>query len=234
MKYFVISDIHGYYNVLRKTLFKSGFNESNKNHHLVILGDLFDRGPQSKEVLEYVYELSINDKATIILGNHDSYLLEFIEKNYTRTLFNIQHNGFGQTLKSLSSLDPSPDNLDSMRGVIIQRYPFLYKWISSFPWFIEKGRYIFVHGGVDGGKDWKHLTRKDYIWSREINLEPVVGKTVVAGHHRVATIRYPNVNYFELYRTNPSAFDTLYEPGKILIDRFVEVSQELNVLIIDL
>jgi serine/threonine protein phosphatase 1 len=234
MKYFVISDVHGYYSVLRETLLKNGFNESNNNHHLVILGDLFDRGPQSKEVLEYVYELSQNDKATIILGNHDSFLLEFIEKNYARTLFNIQHNGFGETLRSLSLLDPSPDNLDTIRDVIIKRYPFLYEWINSFPWFLEKGKYIFGHGGVDGNTDWKRLKRKDYIWSREITLEPIDGKTVVAGHHRVATIRYPNSNYFELYRNNPSAFDILYEPGKILIDRFVEISQELNVLIIDL
>jgi hypothetical protein len=33
---------------------------------------------------------------------------------------------------------------------------------------------------------------------------------------------------------HPDAFDILYEEGKILIDGFVEVSDRINVLILDL
>jgi serine/threonine protein phosphatase 1 len=57
-KYFIISDIHGHYNEMITALNNAGFNH-NSNHILIVLGDMFDRGNQSKEVLEYLHELSL-------------------------------------------------------------------------------------------------------------------------------------------------------------------------------
>ena len=46
MKYFVISDIHSYYDEMIDSLKNYSFDVSNKEHHLLVLGDLFDRGPK--------------------------------------------------------------------------------------------------------------------------------------------------------------------------------------------
>ncbi|AIO18166.1 diadenosine tetraphosphatase [Candidatus Izimaplasma bacterium HR1] len=232
----MISDIHSHYLSMINALTEKKFDSNNPEHHLLVLGDLFDRGDFAVEVLEYLYELNQNDKATIILGNHDSFLLDFLEGQKERVHFNIKFNGFGKTLLQLSGLEPDNDNLDEIHTLINERFPNLQSWLESFPYFLEIGDYIFVHGGIDGTKlDWKtNSSRRDFIWSREIKLHRIEGKIVVAGHHRVATIRKQTLDYDLLYKSNPKMFDILYEDGKILIDRFVEVSNELNVLVLEM
>jgi len=236
VKYFVISDIHAHYDAMISALENAGYNSRNQQHHLLILGDLFDRGMQTVKVLEYLYPLSLEDKVTIILGNHDSYLLDFLKGDDSRAYFNILRNGFGETLQQLSGMEPVPENFIEIRENIINQYSFLASWIDSFPLFLEIKDYVFVHGGIDGSIiNWQEtLTQNDFIWGREIQLQRIPNKIVVAGHHRVATIRKPTEDYHKLFKNHPELFDILYEEGKILIDRFVEVSNEINVLILDL
>lgn len=231
MEYFVISDIHGYYTVMKDSLTQAGYDHTNPNHHLIVVGDMFDRGHQSKEVLEFLYPLERAGNATVILGNHDTFLIELFEGNYDRVGFNMLYNGFDKTLWSLSGIRPSIDNIEEVHQKIDWNHPYLYQWLISLPYYHEVGDYIFVHGGIDGGKlDWKTMTSNhEFIWSREHKLPPVEGKTVVAGHTRVPTIRIDTNDYHRLYLTDPSYFDILHLDGKILIDRYVEVSQELNV-----
>lgn len=46
MTYFVTSDIHGFYTIFKKALKKAKFDINNKDHVLIICGDLFDRGEE--------------------------------------------------------------------------------------------------------------------------------------------------------------------------------------------
>ncbi len=236
MTYYIISDIHSHYNAMVKALLKSGYNSENTDHHLIVLGDLFDRGKQPKEVLEFLYKLSLEGKASIIIGNHDTYLLDFLEGNRKNVLINIELWGFGDTLEDLSGMKPIEENLDKIKEIIENEYSFLKSWLLSFPYYIELGDYIFVHGGVDGKLfDWKTVSsERDFVWNREHELAPVNGKIVIAGHTRVATIRKKTNDYDLLFLHNPEMFDILYKKGKILIDRYVEVSNEINVLKLDI
>ena len=204
MKYFVISDIHAHYDAMITALHKSGYYQDNDNHHLIILGDLFDRGMQTVQVLEYLYPLYLQDKVTIILGNHDSFLLDFLDGNDTRSYFNVVRNGFGDTLYQLSNIEPTLENFPDIRNTIMDQYSFLKNLISSFPYYLEIDKYVFVHGGIDGSKqDWKNtLTKDDYIWGREIQFSPIPGKITVAGHHRVATIRKQTKDYKTLFKNS--------------------------------
>ena len=236
MKYFIISDIHSHYSAMITALNNEGYNSDNSDHHLLVLGDLFDRGTEALEVLDYLHTLSIQDKATILLGNHDKFLLDFLEGVHGRVLFNIARNGFGKTLEQLSGMVPNEDNLQEVQLAIEVNFPYLCEWLSSFQLYLEIENYVFVHGGIDGKLvDWKNMsTIRDFTWGREYNLDRIPGKIVVAGHHRVATIRQKTKDYDLLYSTNPELFDIMYEDGKILIDRFVEVSKEINILTLDL
>lgn len=235
MIYFCVSDIHGHYDSLITALNEAGFNKDLPQHHLIVIGDLFDRGNQSNKVLDYLYELSNNEKTTIVLGNHDTFLLELFESNYMRVRFNILKNGFLNTLKSLSMIDNfNPDfdeEIDMVRNSILEKYPFIEKWIRSFPLYLELGDYIFVHGGIDGSKNnWKESPIRDFIWGRMSQLNRVPNKTVVVGHQRIPTIKHKTKDYKQLFKDNPEYFDILYEEGKIFIDRYVEITNELNVL----
>ena len=235
-KYFVISDIHGYYNEMIIALTKSGYNSNDLKHHLIVIGDLFDRGPQSKEVLEYLYQLNKSNKATVILGNHDNFLIELLEEKYLKAIFNIRHNGTGKTISSFLGKDyTSSMKLEDIKDEIMIKYPYLKSWLKSLPYYLELGEYIFVHGGIDGkNKNWRDGKLSDFVWSRQYDLDTVEGKTVVVGHTRIATIRYPGSNYKELFLEKPEAFDILYDSQKIFIDAFVEISKFINVLILEI
>ena len=59
--------MHGFYNELRVALDKAGFDPNNKNHFLISCGDEFDRGPNPKEVMNFLNGLK---RKVIIRGNH--------------------------------------------------------------------------------------------------------------------------------------------------------------------
>ena len=70
MKYFVVSDIHSFYSELKKALDIAGFNKRNKDHTLIVCGDIFDRGPETVEL--YKFLTSIPKKRCILIkGNHE-------------------------------------------------------------------------------------------------------------------------------------------------------------------
>ena len=233
--FYVISDIHGHYDSLITALKASKYDESNPFHTLIVLGDLFDRGTQSKEVLDYLYPLSHNGRTYMITGNHDLFVRDLLSGKYDRVQFNIEHNGFQDTLESLVGRKLQSDFvIDAISHEIALKYPYLLKWLEGFLPYLELGDYIFVHGGVnDTLGDWHLNSLRDLVWSSELKQKRIEGKTVVAGHHRTATIRRPAEDYELLFRTHPELFDIYYDEGKIMIDGFVEVSHQINVLILE-
>ena len=72
MAEYAIGDIQGCYNALQLLLNKIQFNE--RSDRLWLVGDLINRGPQSLEVLKFLYTLPIAPR--ISLGNHDLHFLK--------------------------------------------------------------------------------------------------------------------------------------------------------------
>ena len=69
MKYFVVSDIHSFFDEFKKAIDKAGFDPKDENHTLVICGDLFDRGRQPIELIRYLnHEVP---RKILIRGNHE-------------------------------------------------------------------------------------------------------------------------------------------------------------------
>lgn len=86
-EYLIISDIHGCWDELQELLLKDGITldsekkiESNKfDKHIILAGDLIDKGPKAKEVLEFVYANIESDKFHVVSGNHDHHLYKDIK-----------------------------------------------------------------------------------------------------------------------------------------------------------
>ena len=79
MKYFVVSDIHSFYSELKKALAIAGFNKRNKDHTLIVCGDIFDRGPETVKL--YKFLTSIPKKRCILIkGNHELLYEKLLEK----------------------------------------------------------------------------------------------------------------------------------------------------------
>ena len=100
MRTIIIGDIHGCDRELRALLDKAQPGEEDR---LVLLGDLFDRGPESREVFGTVRELAarFGERFTLLRGNHEDYLLQ--EKLTLRQKWIWDQVGRGATVASFKA-----------------------------------------------------------------------------------------------------------------------------------
>ena len=54
VKYFCVSDVHGFYDPLTQALASKGFDLNNNEHKLIICGDAFDRGDDTINVFNFM------------------------------------------------------------------------------------------------------------------------------------------------------------------------------------
>lgn len=97
MRRIIIGDVHGCDKALRALLEKLKPGEEDR---LILLGDLFDRGPESWEVFRTVQglEKEFGERFTLLLGNHEDYLLQEKISLYLRRIW--ERVGRGAAVKS--------------------------------------------------------------------------------------------------------------------------------------
>src|SRR6056297_3080965 len=92
---YAISDIHGCFKTFRR-LIESGI-KMEKNDQLFLMGDYIDRGPSSKQVLDYILYLMENNYNVVLLrGNHEEIFLNVIDGKHDVSLW--YYNGGLETL----------------------------------------------------------------------------------------------------------------------------------------
>lgn len=238
MKYFCVSDIHGHYDVLVENLKEKGWDPSNIGHKLIVIGDMVDRGPQNKEVLEFVYQLRKENKAILIMGNHDMFLLDFFKGIFNKTVFNFKYNGHKETIDQLLGYQVSQDsNFKEEQSDLLKKYPHIFQMLQDAPYYYEVDKYIFVHGGVDASlADWRNDTTRNMTWNSQAKMEPIEGRVVVCGHKQNVSLRAPNnyKEYLEHPTIFPNMFNNLYLKGSIHIDGSVMATKKVNVLVLDI
>lgn len=234
MKYFVCSDIHGYFKELIESLALVGYDSKNEDHKLIVVGDMFDRGPDSKKVFEYLFDLQSKGKAIVVKGNHELFIGEVHDLNEERVKFNIKHNGFQHTLNSFCGEDVSDWELIDIRTKMHENNEMLFYWIDTLPYYYELEDYIFVHSGLILEGDWKECDWKKGVWVksrefRDIDLSKHgITKKVVHGHVSCRNLRdHDGIvgNDFSIYESA--------DGQKIGIDGTVMKTGRINVYIID-
>ncbi|WP_154640137.1 metallophosphoesterase [Lewinella sp. W8] len=135
-----ISDIHGQYPVARKLLETHGIIDENQNWafgegHLVVVGDVFDRGDQVNQTLWLLHNLQLQAEAAggklhFLLGNHETMILEGDDR-YVHRNYRITSALMTRTYQQLYG----PDT-------------YLGKWLRSLPLAVKINDLVFVHGGL--------------------------------------------------------------------------------------
>lgn len=208
-KLFVSSDIHSFYDEWMKSLKEAEFDINNKDHVIIVCGDILDRGDKSNECLKFVLDLP-EDRRVLIRGNHELLMDEII---YRKKYFDPwdYSNGTVKTIEHLTGISDQYDGVHS--GWVIQQtmieamkaHEVWNKYYNDTVMYAEIGDYIFVHGWIPGDStvlltkppqnsmtyrpnwreapywDWKDATWLNgmQMWQYGVR-EP--GKTIVCGH----------------------------------------------------
>lgn len=252
--YFVISDIHSFYNEMIQALNKAGYQKDNKNHILISCGDLLDRGPDAVKCLEFINSIPESNKICI-KGNHE-YLLEDIFDKQDFSKYDY-HNGTVDTVYQLSNSKNIFKAIEKCSN-----NPLLKQYLSSCIDYFETDNYIFVHGwipckqrGLDSNyfyyyDDWRNGNwfNASWIccfdaWAQNVK---VPDKTIVAGHWHTSYghskyhhfgnefedewIRVWNELYPDSQIKNTACFDIFKDDGIIAIDGCTAYSGKVNVL----
>jgi hypothetical protein len=143
-KIFIVSDIHGQFDRFKILLIKNKIVNKKmawqfKKGHLVILGDVFDRGPRVTETLWTIHQLEQQAKKKggrvhLLLGNHEVMILHgdvrYIHAKYAHVANHI---------------------LKLPVEVLYGPLSVLGQWLRSKNTIIRINDILFVHGGIHPG-----------------------------------------------------------------------------------
>jgi len=172
---FAIGDIHGELNAL-ETLIDS--LELTEKDELVFLGDYVDKGPQSKEVLDYLIDLQEKYDCTFVRGNHEEFMLYVIDEEDFVELFWGNHGG-NQTLKSYGAED-----CDELRKVLPEAHKtFLRNTVDAH----ETDTHVFAHAGWHPERKLEEQSVKTlrYRFLSATKSELEFDKKVICGHSAI-------------------------------------------------
>lgn len=235
MKYFIVADVHGFYDEMLEALDRTGFDPDNPNHTFVSLGDALDRGKQANEVLDFFVMLP-KERRIFILGNHEILMEEALHKNGFDYIDLC--NGTKGTAYQLTGANYDEEAIEKMRAD--------WRWneyIRDCRVYAEVGDNIFVHGWIPRfpyNTDWRNATIsewKEATWLngmkewRYDNKEP--GKTIWCGHWHVG-YGHAHIHYI---CSDEVGGDAVYTPfrdeGIVAMDACTAVSHIVNCEVIE-
>ncbi|WP_206242068.1 metallophosphoesterase family protein [Novosphingobium terrae] len=187
---YAVGDVHGRFDLMQALMEKIAQHHADlpptQGLHIIFLGDLIDRGPDSLKVLDYLAQAQRRMPGMIVLlGNHEEVLLKVLEGDQ-RALRSWLTFGGAQTLESMGVAVPGPDDdLDDCLTAIRRALPMqLASWLRRLPLTAHSGDYFFCHAGVRPGVPLKRQKREDLLWIRDDFLtdQSGHGAVIVHGH----------------------------------------------------
>ena len=163
----VIGDVHGSYELLLDTV-EPHIGSGNE---LVLLGDLFDRSPESDgdlNVLEFVRDMNEHPDAyglsavESLMGNHEALLLDALTGDIECWLMN------GGNVDFAVHLIENPSHIE---------------WIKRRPYYLIRHNYLLVHAGVRPDIPLDKQDPFDLTWIRPDPYTPHnIPYTIIYGH----------------------------------------------------
>ncbi|KAA0894066.1 metallophosphoesterase family protein [Oryzomonas rubra] len=173
---FVIGDVHGCARTLRELVTRGV--RLTPSDTLYLLGDLIDRGPDSKGVLDFIFELTAAGyNVASVQGNHEEMCLR---APYGRPAMDMwTANGGLTTLASFQADGP---------GDIPHRY---LEYLNSLPPYILLDAFVIVHAGLNFDPPPPFDPFDDteaMLWTRSdvVDRQRIGGRRLICGHTMVS------------------------------------------------
>lgn len=167
-KIFVIGDIHGCAKTFEKMLEQINPAPEDK---IFLLGDYVDRGPDSKGVVDKIFNL-VEDGFDVapIMGNHEYMLLS--ARYSPIDLMQWDRNGSYSTLKSFKAAKPED---------IPRKY---LDFFEDLPYYRQTDEFIISHASLDFEAEKPLEDIISLLWARgdRVDKEKTGGRRVICGH----------------------------------------------------
>lgn len=217
-----IGDLHGCFDLL-KNLIVDQIQFNPEHDLLVVLGDVIDRGKDSKGAVLYLQALrqKYPDNIVLLKGNHEDIAYNFftqtdLDKRSNETLWLAV--GGDKTLSNFESIDEAKE--------------LLLPFIESLKLYHETPTHIFVHAGVPYGKTLETATTHELLWGRGNSYRG--DKTLVVGHniHREVTKHHNKLIALDtgaFHTGKLSAYDILNDKiyQAVVCDKSYELKESL-------
>lgn len=163
LTYYAIGDVHGEIEKLDSLL---GFIREDSArltapHKIVFLGDLIDRGPDSRSVVERAKAMCESGEALALKGNHEELMLHACGHRESIGVYWWAENGGDETILSYARVNGFKDDFrDAIDAAHID-------WMRDLPVVIrdEPRGLVFVHGGIDP-KTFPDCSEELMMWTR--------------------------------------------------------------------
>ncbi|SMX46666.1 metallophosphoesterase family protein [Actibacterium lipolyticum] len=192
MTLYAIGDIHGQIGMLEYALEKIE-RDGGPDARIVFLGDLVDRGPDCRGVIELLSSGLRDGKPwTVLRGNHDRMFTRFLSPTpivETRLPIGLdwfhERVGGAETLRSYG-VEVNEDrriwqvHQDAAEAVPQSHRDFLHGAVNM----LQQDGYLFVHAGIRPGVGLDDQEEEDLVWIREpfLSSDADHGAVVVHGH----------------------------------------------------
>ncbi|MEZ0243931.1 MAG: metallophosphoesterase family protein, partial [Sphingomonas sp.] len=188
---YAIGDIHGCADLLDQLL--GMIDEDNiarapAKTRLIFLGDLIDRGPGSRQVVERLMDVKARHPGThILLGNHEEVFLQAMRTSSPGALRYALRIGADTTIQSygVTGDEYTRTSIEQLLDIAKERVPEAHlDFMAAFEDIVIAGDYMFVHAGVRPDKPLDRQKVNDLRWIRGdfLDYRGTLEKIIVHGH----------------------------------------------------
>lgn len=199
MRTYAIGDIHGQLELLlaQHALIEADRRATGDAEALVVhLGDLVDRGPASRGVVEHLSAgIAAGAPWAVIRGNHDRMFSRFLDDPHAaetglRPDLAWLHPRLGgaETLASYGVRAAGDRPLAPVHAEAVEAVPPAHRaFLMGLPAWVRRGEVLFVHAGIRPGIPIEAQDETDLVWIRAPFLDDRRdhGALVVHGHTAV-------------------------------------------------
>lgn len=199
MVLYAIGDIHGQLDALLAA-HERVFRDGGRDALIVHVGDLVDRGPDSRGVVEHLLSGQQAGRPwAVVRGNHDRFLPQlardpdWVDAGLSSRQHWLDHPGLGAaaTLASygIDAAQPRAQVAAEVRRAVP---PAHLRFLAGLPlWFLHPLALV-VHAGVRPGVDLQNQAEDDLVWIRGpfLDSRESFGPLVVHGHTALETARH--------------------------------------------
>lgn len=151
---YAIGDVHGRFDLLERLMAVIERDSAARiaaRTRIVLLGNIVDRGPQVREVVERCRALTLRTDRFVVLRGYHEYMMAHALRGSEAAMKLWLQRGGGKSLATwgISEAEilysPGPELIAAARAAIGEN---VLEWLAALPLALNFGQYFFVHAGI--------------------------------------------------------------------------------------